>query len=296
MTKETYFKKLKESLSPIPEEEREEAISFYREYFEDAGNDEEAIKTLGAPARLGAQIVAEYAADYLEEKAARKKEEPEEEEKKEDEKKETLAAKENLPAEKPPVSFAELTPAVPVGTAAPGIVSPYTKSGFVSVAKPASSAAAATALAPAEAQANGTVTPSPYAGAKPQSSTKAIWYIILGIFALPVGLPVAIAALAIIITVVAVCFAIIVALIAVIFALGAAGIGSLFFGATSTMMGAGAVLLSIGGALISAGLLLLLLPLFVKLIVWLVNSVGKLVSKIFNKLKKGKDNNEQKND
>ncbi len=293
MTRDTYFKKLKESLSPIPEAEREEAISFYREYFEDAGNDEEAIKTLGAPARLGAQIVAEYAADYLEEKAARKKEEAAEDEKKEEVKKnETVAAEKAAPAEKTPVSFAELSPTAPVGTAGEGIASPYTKAGFTTVIQPVATAVP-TAVS---TQANGTITQSPYAGAKPQSSTKAIWYIILGIFALPVGLPVAIAALAIIIAVAAVCFAIVIALIAIIFALGAAGIGSLFFGATSTMMGAGAVLLSIGGALISAGLLLLLLPLFVKLISLLVNAVGKLVSRIFNRLKKGKDNNEQKND
>lgn len=290
MTRDTYFKKLKESLSPIPEAEREEAISFYREYFEDAGNDEEAIKTLGAPAKLGAQIVAEYAADYLEEKAARKKE---------TEKAGAEAEKANAETAeaKGPAKIAELTPVVPVGTVQAGAVSPYTRAGFVAATQVATMTAASGTGAEAGTQpAAAAPSPSPYAGAKTQSSAKAIWYIILGIFALPVGLPIAACALAVILVVAAVCFAVVVALVALIVGLLAAGIGSLFFGATSATLGAGTVLLSVGGALIAAGLLFLLLPLVIKLIVWMVNGIGRLSSKIYNKLKKEKGKNEQEND
>ena len=49
-----------------------------------------------------------------------------------------------------------------------------------------------------------------------------------------------------------------------------------------------------GGAVFALGLLFLLLPLIIKAIVWLVGAVGKLISKIFNKLKKGDEKNEQK--
>lgn len=269
MTKDTYLKKLKDSLSPMPEAEREEALSFYKEYFEDAENDEEAIKTLGSAGKLGAQIVAQYSADYLQEKATKKLEEPVEEK----------------PVKE--ISVKELNPVAPTGMLEGGMVNPYTRTGYIAVSQPTP------AVVPIAAP-DGAVAPNGYAGAKPNNSVKAIWYVIIGIFALPVALPVAIVAIAVIAAILAVCIALVVALVAIVIALCVACVGSLIYGASNIALGGGAVLLSVGGAVFALGLLFLLLPLIIKAIVWLVGAVGKLISKIFNKLKKGDEKNEQK--
>ena len=42
MNREEYLERLSWLLSDIPDEEREEAISYYRDYFEDAGAEQEA--------------------------------------------------------------------------------------------------------------------------------------------------------------------------------------------------------------------------------------------------------------
>lgn len=58
MSKKDYLQKLSELLSDISAEEREEALDYYRDYFEDAGEGEEerVMRELGSPEKVAAQI------------------------------------------------------------------------------------------------------------------------------------------------------------------------------------------------------------------------------------------------
>ena len=58
MNREEYLERLSWLLSDIPDEEREEAISYYRDYFEDAGAEQEAavIADLDSPEKTAAVI------------------------------------------------------------------------------------------------------------------------------------------------------------------------------------------------------------------------------------------------
>jgi uncharacterized membrane protein len=61
MTREEYLNELNKALKRIPKEERENAISYYREYFEDAGDEQEVIRELGEPKELARKILIECA-------------------------------------------------------------------------------------------------------------------------------------------------------------------------------------------------------------------------------------------
>ena len=58
MNREEFMKELEYLLSDIPDEEKAEAIGYYRDYLEEAGeeNEEEAIKGFGSPERIAAII------------------------------------------------------------------------------------------------------------------------------------------------------------------------------------------------------------------------------------------------
>ena len=58
MTKEQFLFQLEQLLLDLPQEEREEAIAYYREYFNDAGSEDEAsiIEELGTPEKVAASI------------------------------------------------------------------------------------------------------------------------------------------------------------------------------------------------------------------------------------------------
>lgn len=58
MNKEQYIKELDSLLRNIPAAEREEALSYYAEYFDDAGveNEQQVIEELGQPAKVAANI------------------------------------------------------------------------------------------------------------------------------------------------------------------------------------------------------------------------------------------------
>ncbi|WP_434309284.1 DUF1700 domain-containing protein [Hominifimenecus sp. rT4P-3] len=60
MTKEDFLKELEYMLQDLAEEEREEALQYYRDYLEDAGPEEEGavLQELGSPARVAAMIKA----------------------------------------------------------------------------------------------------------------------------------------------------------------------------------------------------------------------------------------------
>lgn len=56
-----YLQELKFELKNLPVEEQEEALEYYRDYFEDADNDEEVIKEFGTPAELARTITEKFA-------------------------------------------------------------------------------------------------------------------------------------------------------------------------------------------------------------------------------------------
>ena len=62
MNRAEYLAALRRALSVLPEEERASALSYYEEYFDDAGpeNEATAIEELGDPAKVAAQILADY--------------------------------------------------------------------------------------------------------------------------------------------------------------------------------------------------------------------------------------------
>ena len=62
MNRADYMAALRRALSVLPEEERANALRYYEEYFDDAGpeNETKAIEELGEPAKVAAQILADY--------------------------------------------------------------------------------------------------------------------------------------------------------------------------------------------------------------------------------------------
>ncbi|MCQ2541463.1 MAG: DUF1700 domain-containing protein [Lachnospiraceae bacterium] len=57
MTRTEYMNRLEQLLSTVPETEREEALSYYSDYFEDAnGSDDEVIASLGSPEEIAESI------------------------------------------------------------------------------------------------------------------------------------------------------------------------------------------------------------------------------------------------
>ena len=76
MNRNEYMLELEAALRRLPKEEREEALSYFREYFEDAGPEKEAevIEELGDPKAAASQILKDVAIKRLEEpKVAAKK-------------------------------------------------------------------------------------------------------------------------------------------------------------------------------------------------------------------------------
>lgn len=63
MNKKEYLQQLSNRLSKLPREEMLEAMNYYNEYFEEAGeeNEAEVIEKLGPPEKIAAQIISECA-------------------------------------------------------------------------------------------------------------------------------------------------------------------------------------------------------------------------------------------
>ena len=61
MNKETFLSRLEQLLYDIPREEREEAMDYYRSYFEEAGEENEAsvLEELDSPQEIAASIKAD---------------------------------------------------------------------------------------------------------------------------------------------------------------------------------------------------------------------------------------------
>lgn len=269
MTKNEYLAELSGRLVKLPETERDDALAYYTEYIEDADNDEAAIAALGTPARLATQIAAEYSARMLSEGPPAPQPEAQN------------PAQRSMPV----TDFSALQiPSQNYTTYVPPVVPQQLPSAVATEGSYNGQSAAAAAAA------------SPYVSYEGQvrrhNSLNWIWFVVLGIFALPVALPVAIAALALVVTLVALCFALIVAAVAVVGSLIVASIAT--FIASFGAMSWGAGLLGLGGAISILGLALLVAPLLILFCIWLVDVIGKLISKIFNSLKRSTDNNEEK--
>ena len=61
MNREEYLKRLSFLLKDLPEEEIEDAIAYYEDYFEEAGEDkeEQVIRELGSPEKIAKMISRE---------------------------------------------------------------------------------------------------------------------------------------------------------------------------------------------------------------------------------------------
>lgn len=66
MKRKEYLERLEQLLFVLPNEEREEALQYYLDYFEDAGieNEDRVILELGSPEEVAAKIRAGYAGEY----------------------------------------------------------------------------------------------------------------------------------------------------------------------------------------------------------------------------------------
>lgn len=60
MTKKQFFKTLQKNIKNIPIDEQQNAIEFYKEYFEDAESDEEALNSLDSPEIISSKLVSEF--------------------------------------------------------------------------------------------------------------------------------------------------------------------------------------------------------------------------------------------
>ena len=68
MNRSEFFKKLEQGLTRVSKEERDAALDYYNEYFDDAGleNEQAVIEELGSPAQIAARIKADSAVKKLE--------------------------------------------------------------------------------------------------------------------------------------------------------------------------------------------------------------------------------------
>lgn len=71
MNRSEFFEKLEQGLTKVSKEEREAALAYYHEYFDDAGaeNEQRVIEELGSPMQIAARIKADSAVKKLDEDA-----------------------------------------------------------------------------------------------------------------------------------------------------------------------------------------------------------------------------------
>jgi uncharacterized membrane protein len=68
MNRSEFFNRLEQGLTKVSREERDAALDYYNEYFDDAGpeNEQRVIEELGSPAQIAARIRADSAVKQLE--------------------------------------------------------------------------------------------------------------------------------------------------------------------------------------------------------------------------------------
>lgn len=62
MSKEYFLQRLEYLLSDVPQEEREAALSYYRDYFEEAGaeKEQEVLNSIGSPEKVSSEIKSRF--------------------------------------------------------------------------------------------------------------------------------------------------------------------------------------------------------------------------------------------
>ena len=73
MNRTEYIKELKSRLNRLPENEVEEVLKYYEEYFDDVGNESDAINNLGSPASVASQVIANFVIKDVKEDESNKK-------------------------------------------------------------------------------------------------------------------------------------------------------------------------------------------------------------------------------
>ncbi len=303
MTRSEYLGELRARLARLSPEEAQAAIEFYAEYFEDAEDDAAVIETLGSPGRVAAQILAETSAQRLNDSPISPY-------------RLAAAGQQAAPLPKPRGSFpdymggaagASASAAEPqaaehsggaaaptsggsaeqkarpdtAGQPAPIVPGGYTRESYHGAGNARAVPNPAPVPPPARDCAPAAVPPSPYTTPEGRrSSLSSIWYVILGILALPVALPLALVAIVLIIACGAVCVALVALFFVCILFLIAAG-----FHSVRVFFTVGGGIEPLGIAFVLLGLALILVPLLVLLAAWLVRAIGKVSAKLFNKLK-----------
>ena len=70
MTREEYLNELKSSIMSLTTDEQAEAIQYYSDYFEEAGDDEKVMRELGSPEELSKTIIEKFANALVDTKSA----------------------------------------------------------------------------------------------------------------------------------------------------------------------------------------------------------------------------------
>lgn len=70
MTREEYLNELKSSIMSLTSDDQAEAIQYYSDYFEEAGDDEKVMRELGSPEELSKTIIEKFANALVDTKSA----------------------------------------------------------------------------------------------------------------------------------------------------------------------------------------------------------------------------------
>ncbi len=128
---------------------------------------------------------------------------------------------------------------------------------------------------------------------KPASGIKSIWYIVAGIFALPLAFPIALLAFCLVITLIALLFSLGIATLAITFASFICAVPLFFSSFTMFSVNAASGFMAIGASLTLMGTAIFITCLavlfFSKFIPWMI----RVLSGLFNRLKGGNRNEKQ---
>jgi uncharacterized membrane protein len=261
MDKATYLAELEQELSSLAAVDRQNALTYYAEFLEDAEAEGQvdAKTVLGSPHTLAAQIKADIAMSSLEGKEA---------------------------GETPP-------PSAPSPSGAPAWAASAATAPRIPLGMAYGTTGAQGGVSSAYGGASGTYggTPGAQSGMPPQSPPRksgigVVWTVVLAILAIPVGVPLAITVIALIFAVLVTLAALLFSLIVTVVALLAAGILSAVAGFTYLFSNFAVGLFYLGAGLVALGLCILVGMGFWQLGKLCVKGVAKLFNAIRKKLTK----------
>ncbi|MDR2196977.1 MAG: DUF1700 domain-containing protein [Coriobacteriales bacterium] len=287
MDVQTYLGELAGALSALPPGERDEALAFYAEYLEEVGEDgrAEAMSSLGTPKSLAAQIKADIAIRSLDGESGREQQPlwfaPQPPRSAQATQPSSAPSKPPAPSEPPapPSEPSQSGPAVPSAAVPSAAVPPaYAPPAGTPPSQPSWRPWQPTSQQPAPQQSTQS------SGTK--SAMPVVLIVLLAIFALPIGLPLAAAVLALVIAVFAGLLALFVAFIAMVIALLVCGVLASVCGFILLFSEFAAGLFYLGFGIASLGLSLLLAFGFIKLGHLLIKGVAYLFNNIRRRLSK----------